>query len=154
MTTLIWHDRSRFETAVWAFDRQLQDLPRRSHIAKRRELRDNQRSATADVGAAVAVRQLGDPRRLAAGYLAAEYGDWQTRPSWSRTAARRPVLPDPEPAFGGGQFSVPRRRPDGPANSHRQLPLERHPLPGRRRRLPLLQRRGPIRRGRPLPTPA
>jgi hypothetical protein len=33
------------------------------------------------------VRQLGDLRQLASGYLAAEYGDWQPRPSWTRAAA-------------------------------------------------------------------
>jgi hypothetical protein len=87
MTTLTWHDRLRLEQAVWAVDRLIQDLPRKSRVAKRRELRDNLRSAAEDVGAAVAVRQLGDRRELAAGYLAAEYGDWQPRPSWTKAAA-------------------------------------------------------------------
>ncbi len=86
-TTLTWHDRLRLEQAVWAVDRLLQDLPRKSRVAKRRELRDNLRSAAEDVGAGVAVRQLGDRRQLAAGYLAAEYGDWQARPSWTKAAA-------------------------------------------------------------------
>ena len=87
MTTLTWHDRLRLEQAVWAVDRLIQDLPHKSRVAKRRELRDNLRSATEDVGAAVAVQQLGDRRQLAAGYLAAEYGDWQPRPSWTKAAA-------------------------------------------------------------------
>lgn len=87
MNTLTWPDRLRLERAVWAFDRLLQDLPHRSRVAKRRELRDNLRSATQDVGAATAVRQLGDLRQLAASYLTAEYGDWQPRPSWTRAAA-------------------------------------------------------------------
>lgn len=87
MTTIPWRDRLRLERAVWAFDRRLQDLPRKSRIARRRELRDNLRSATEDVGAVAAVRQLGDLRQLASGYLAAEYGDWQPRPSWTRAAA-------------------------------------------------------------------
>ncbi len=87
MTTLTWHDRLRLEQAVWGIDRLLQDLPRKSRVAKRRELRDNLHSATEDVGAAVAVQQLGDRRQLAAGYLAAEYGDWQPRPSWTKAAA-------------------------------------------------------------------
>ena len=38
-------------------------------------------------GTVVAARQLGDRRQLAAGYLAAEYGDWQARPSWTKAAA-------------------------------------------------------------------
>ena len=87
MTTLTWHDRLRLEQAVWAVDRLIQDLPRKSRVAKRRELRDNLRAAAEDVGAAVAVRQLGDLKQLAAGYLAAEYGDWQPRPSWTKAAA-------------------------------------------------------------------
>lgn len=86
MSTLTWHDRLRIERAVWAFDHMLQDLPRKSRLARRRELRDNLHSATEDVGAAAAVRQLGDLRQLAAGYMAAEYGDWQPRPSWTRAA--------------------------------------------------------------------
>jgi hypothetical protein len=87
MSTLAWQDRLRIERTVWAFDHRLQDLPRKSRVARRRELRDNLQSATEDVGAAAAVRQLGDRRQLAAGYLAAEYGDWQPRPSWTSAAA-------------------------------------------------------------------
>lgn len=87
MTTLTWKDRLRVERAVWSFDHLLQDLPRKSRVAKRRELRDNLASATEDVGATAAVRQLGDLRQLAAGYLAAEYGDWQPRPSWTKAAS-------------------------------------------------------------------
>ena len=87
MTTLTWPDRLRLEQSVWAVDRLLQDLPRKSRVAKRRELRDNLRSAAEDVGAAVAVRQLGDRKQLAAGYLTAEYGDRQARPSWTKAAA-------------------------------------------------------------------
>lgn len=87
MTTTPWRDRLRVERAVWAFDRRLQDLPRKSRVARRRELRDNLYSAAEDVGAAAAVRQLGDRRQLAAGYLTAEYGDWQPRPSSTRAAA-------------------------------------------------------------------
>lgn len=87
MTTIPWRDRLRLERAVWAFNRRLLDLPRRSRIARRRELRDNLHSAAGDVGAAAAVRQLGDLGQLATGYLAAEYDDWQARPSWTRAAA-------------------------------------------------------------------
>ncbi|MCK9897710.1 hypothetical protein [Frankia sp. AgB32] len=79
-------DRLRLERAVWTMDTRLQDLPRRSRINKRRELRDNLRLAAADVGARQAVRQLGDLRILAADYLAAEYGERTRRPSWSAAA--------------------------------------------------------------------
>jgi hypothetical protein len=92
MNALTWHDRLRLERAVWAFDGLLQDLPRKSRIGLRRELRGNLRSATEDVGAVVAVRQLGDLRQLSAGYLAAEYGDWQPRPSWTKAAAAAVVF--------------------------------------------------------------
>jgi hypothetical protein len=87
MSTATWHDRLRLERAVWTVDRRLQGLPRSSRVARRRELRDNLQSATEDVGAATAVRQLGDLRQLAAGHMAAEYGDWQPRPSWIRAGA-------------------------------------------------------------------
>lgn len=86
MSTMTWPDRLRLERAVWSFDQLVQDLPRRSRVAKRRELRENLRSAAQDVGAADAVRQLGDLRQLAAGYLAAEYGEWRPRPSWTKAA--------------------------------------------------------------------
>ncbi|ONH61339.1 hypothetical protein CcI49_07080 [Frankia sp. CcI49] len=79
-------DRLRIERAVWTLDARLQDLPRRSRIAKRRELRDNLWAAAEDVGARRAVRQLGDLRVLAAGYLAAEYGELTRRPSWGAAA--------------------------------------------------------------------
>lgn len=79
---LTFPDRLRIERAVWTLDGRLQDLPRTSRVAKRRELRDNLRAAAADVGAAEAVRRLGDLRRLAAEYLGAEYGQWEPRPSW------------------------------------------------------------------------
>jgi hypothetical protein len=79
-------DRLRIERAVWLLDYRLQDLPRRSRIAKRRELRDNLRAATSDVGAPQALRQLGGLRALAEDYLSAEYGDHARRPSWTATA--------------------------------------------------------------------
>lgn len=83
MSPLPWTDRLRIERAVWTLDGRLQDLPRKTRVAKRRELRDNLRAAADDVGAAEAVRRLGDLRQLAAEYLAAEYGDWEPRPSWT-----------------------------------------------------------------------
>lgn len=75
--------RMTIERAVWTIDSQLQDLPRKSRVAKRRELRSNLRAAAAEVGAPEAVRRLGDLRRLAAEYLMSEFGQWGPRPSWS-----------------------------------------------------------------------
>jgi len=75
-------DRLRIERAVWTLDGRLQDLPRTSRVAKRRELRANLRAAAADVGVAEALHRLGNLRRLAAEYLVAEYGQWVRRPSW------------------------------------------------------------------------
>jgi hypothetical protein len=79
-------DRLRIERAVWSVDTRLQDLPRRSRIAKRRELRMNLCAAADEVGAKEAVRQLGDLHDLAVDYLIAEYGDLTRRPSWTAAA--------------------------------------------------------------------
>ncbi|HEV7760618.1 MAG TPA: hypothetical protein VGO78_16555 [Acidimicrobiales bacterium] len=76
-----WIDRLRIERAVWSLDQRLYDLPRRSRIAKRREVRANLLTATHDVGATEALAHLGTSSRLAADYLSAELGD-EPRPSW------------------------------------------------------------------------
>ena len=81
--TLSRIDRLRIERAVWTLDTHLGDLPWRSRVAKRRELRANLQAAASDVGSAEAVRRLGNVRRLAAEYLSAEYGEWGPRPSWA-----------------------------------------------------------------------
>jgi hypothetical protein len=75
-------DRLRIERAVWTLDTYLADLPRTSRVARRREVRADLRAAARDVGTAEALRRLGNLRRLAVGFLAAEYGDWRPRPSW------------------------------------------------------------------------
>lgn len=80
-------DLLRIECTVWTLDTYLADLPRRSRVAHRREVRANLRAAADDVGTTEALRRLGAPRRLAAGYLAAEYGEWQPRPAWKTGAA-------------------------------------------------------------------
>jgi hypothetical protein len=80
--SLTWVDRLRIERATWTLDALLQDLPGRSRRAIRRELRDNLRAATAAVGSATAVRELGNLRRVAAEYLDAEYGAGRPRPRW------------------------------------------------------------------------
>jgi hypothetical protein len=83
--TMTWLDRARIERAVWALDQRLYDLPRQSRIAKRREVRENLRAATIDVGTTDALRNLGNSRQLAAEYRAAEYGD-EARPAWIAAA--------------------------------------------------------------------
>src|SRR5450432_4000085 len=83
--TLSLIDRLRIERVVWALDQRLYDLPRKSRIAKRREVRENLQVAAADVGVAAALRNLGNTRRLAAEYRAAEFGD-ESRPAWLAAA--------------------------------------------------------------------
>jgi len=78
--TLTLKDRARIERAVWTLDSYLRNLPRKSRIAKRRELRVNLRAASADVGAQEALRRLGNLRTMAAEYVVAEYGG--PGPSW------------------------------------------------------------------------
>jgi hypothetical protein len=75
------------ERAVWSLDYRVQDLPWRSRVGKRRELRQDLRSAAGEVGARTAVDRLGDLRVLAEDYLAAEYGDLSGRPHWSAAGA-------------------------------------------------------------------
>src|SRR5664279_3027641 len=80
--TVSWIDRLRIERVVWALDQRLYDLPRKSRIAKRREVRQNLLTAVMDIGIADALRNLGNSRQLAADYRAAEFGD-EARPSWT-----------------------------------------------------------------------
>ncbi len=74
-------DRLRIERVVWLLDQRLYDLPRRSRIEKRRDVRANLLTAASDVGTGPALRQLGDSRALAVEYLSAEFGDGP-RHSW------------------------------------------------------------------------
>jgi hypothetical protein len=83
--TVTWIDRLRIERVVWTLDQRLYDLPRKSRIAKRREVRQNLLTAVMDIGIVDALRNLGDSRRLAAEYRAAEFGD-EARPSWITAA--------------------------------------------------------------------
>src|SRR5450631_1362055 len=79
--TLSLLDRLRIERVVWVLDQRLYDLPRKTRIAKRREVRENLQVAAADVGVGHALRNLGNTHRLAAEYRAAEFGD-DPRPAW------------------------------------------------------------------------
>jgi hypothetical protein len=80
-----WLDRVRIERVVWALDQRLYDLPRKSRIAKRREVRENLYAAAADIGISNALRNLGNSQQLAGEYLAAEFGD-EPRPHWVAAA--------------------------------------------------------------------
>lgn len=102
-------DRLRIERVVWFLDQQLYDLPRRSRIEHRREVRANLLSAAADVGTSAALRQIGSSRQLAAGYLTAELGEGP-RASWLAAAVflftgqlvLTSVLSEAAQAFGRG----------------------------------------------------
>ncbi|MEO8264099.1 MAG: hypothetical protein ABI706_01180 [Ilumatobacteraceae bacterium] len=104
-----WIDRLRIERAVWVLDQRLYDLPRKSRIAKRREVRENLITATGDIGARGALRNLGNSHQLAAEYLSAEFGD-EARPSWMAAAVflltgqliLTSVLTEAALAFGDG----------------------------------------------------
>jgi hypothetical protein len=83
--SLTWLDRVRIERAVWSLDQRLYDLPTRSRVAKRREVRANLLTAAQDVGTTAALRHLGSPRELAGEYLSAEFGNGP-RPHWIAAA--------------------------------------------------------------------
>jgi hypothetical protein len=74
-------DRLRIERVVWNLDQRTYDLPWRRRVAIRREVRENLRTAAADVGAEQAVRNIGSISDLASGYLDAQFGG-RPRPSW------------------------------------------------------------------------
>ena len=111
--SITWIDRLRIERAVWALDQRLYDLPRKSRIAKRREVRENLITATHDIGARGALRNLGNNRQLAAEYLSAEFGD-EARPSWMAAALflltgqfiLTSILSEAALAFGDGISAV------------------------------------------------
>ena len=75
-------DRMRIERTVWSLDQRLYDLPRRTRIDLRRELRDNLRQAAQEVGAPQAIQDVGDRGTLATEYLDAELGPGP-RHSWT-----------------------------------------------------------------------
>jgi hypothetical protein len=85
MHAVSWLDRLRIERAVWSLDQQIYDLPRRSRITIRREVRENLLTAARDIGTAAALRNIGSSSRLAQEYLTAEFGD-DPRPSWLAAA--------------------------------------------------------------------
>lgn len=78
-------ERLRVERLVWSLDQRLHDLPKRTRIGHRREVRANLLAATAEVGSGEALRRLGSARELAAQYLDAELGEGP-RHSWLAAA--------------------------------------------------------------------
>ena len=79
-------DRLRIERVVWSLDQRLYELPRRTRIERRRELRSNLLAAAHDADTATALRDVGDSSTLAADYLDAELGPGP-RPSWMAAGA-------------------------------------------------------------------
>ena len=59
-----WFDRMRIERVVWMLDQRLYDLPRRSRIDKRREVRANLRAAASDIDGAIALAQSPHLKKL------------------------------------------------------------------------------------------
>ena len=102
-------DRLRIERVVWSLDQRLYDLPRKTRVARRRELRDNLLAAAHDVGTAAALRDIGDSGTLAAEYVDAELGPGP-RHSWiaagilllTASLLLTSVLFDAADAFGEG----------------------------------------------------
>lgn len=78
-------DRLRIERLVWSLDQRIYDLPWRTRINTRREVRANLKDAAGDVGAREAIRRLGHPAELAQQYLTAQFGD-RPRPSYMAAA--------------------------------------------------------------------
>jgi hypothetical protein len=85
-------DRLRIERLVWALDQQIYDLPRRTRVATRREVRANLLEAAADLGATAALRRVGGSRQLAEQYLQAEFGEGP-RHSWVGAAYAAGLTP-------------------------------------------------------------
>ena len=74
-------DRLRIERVVWSLDQRLYDLPRKTRVERRRELRGNLLDAARDADTSSALRDVGDSGTLAAEYLDAELGPGP-RHSW------------------------------------------------------------------------
>lgn len=84
--------RMRIERLVWALDQRLYDLPTKSRVACRREVRQNLLAAAQEAGTTEALRRIGSSQALAREYLSAEYGD-RPRHSWISAASVAALLP-------------------------------------------------------------
>ena len=65
--TVTWIDRLRIERVVWTLDQRLYDLPRRTRIETRREVRQNLLTGARDVGTTQALQNLGGSAELRTG---------------------------------------------------------------------------------------
>lgn len=102
-------DRLRIERVVWSLDQRLYDLPGRTRVQKRRELRGNLQDAARDTSVSTALSDLGDRGTLAAEYLDAELGrgprhSWMAAGVFLLTSALllTSVFFDAADAFGDG----------------------------------------------------
>ena len=66
--------RLRIERYVWTLDQLVYELPYRTRVSCRREVRQNLLAAARETGTTHALRGIGDVTELAQQYLAAEYG--------------------------------------------------------------------------------
>jgi hypothetical protein len=80
--TLSVTDRLRIERVMWAVDLLIYDIRTGRRRTIRGDLRANLRAAAREVGVGAAIRQLGPLRRLARGFVDAEYGPEARRPRW------------------------------------------------------------------------
>jgi hypothetical protein len=79
-------DRLRIERVLWTVDILIYDIRTRGRRTIRRELRANLQAAAQEMGAGAAIWQLGPLRRLARGYLDAQYGRVPfSRAGWPRS---------------------------------------------------------------------
>lgn len=82
-------DRLRIERVLWTVDILIYDIRTRGRRTIRRELRANLQAAAQEMGAGAAIWQLGPLRRLARGYLDAQYGRVPfSRAGWPRSGGR------------------------------------------------------------------
>ena len=146
--TVTWIDRLRIERVVWSLDQRLYDLPRKSRIAKRREVRENLVTAASDIGTADALRRLGSSQQLAAEYLSAEFGD-DPRPYWvaAATFALTAQL-GLHVAAERSRDGVRRRHHGREPERDRHVHVERHPVSAGRGHVHVRARQGQLGRRR------
>ena len=143
-----WLDRLRIERVVWSLDQRLYDLPRRTRIETRREVRQNLLTGARDVGTTQALRNLGSSGELAEGYLSAEFGSGP-RHSWMAAGVFALLVPllatsifaDAASAFADGITAA-------DPNATGTYTWERDLAPAEHRQLHVRQRRGNVDRRR------
>jgi hypothetical protein len=83
--TVTWFDRLRIGRVVWAIDQRLYDLPRRTRVETRWEVRQDLLTGARDVGTTQVLRNLGGSAELAQEYLSAAFGSGP-RHAWMAAA--------------------------------------------------------------------